>query len=52
MTLKAMLDTHDEAALSALASVGLVRRAGRDLEAGKATVETRDETSADRKSVV
>ncbi|MEM9341931.1 MAG: SWIM zinc finger family protein [Pseudomonadota bacterium] len=46
MSLKVMLDTHDEAALSALASVGLVRRAGRDMEAGKATIEARDATSA------
>ena len=46
MTLQAMLDTHDEGALSALASVGLVRRAGRDLEAGKAQIEARDETEA------
>ncbi len=38
MTLAEMLETHDEAALSALASVGLVRRATRDLAAGKATV--------------
>lgn len=46
MTLSAMLETHDEAALSALASVGVVRRATRDLAAGKATVSARDETSA------
>lgn len=42
MSLSAMLDTHDANALSALASVGLVRRATRDLEAGKAEVKTRD----------
>lgn len=46
MTLAAMLDTHDEAALSALASVGLVRRASRDLAAGKASVVVRDADTA------
>ncbi|MEO9827203.1 MAG: hypothetical protein ABJF50_22605 [Paracoccaceae bacterium] len=46
MSLNAMLDTHDASALSALASVGLVRRATRDLEAGKAEVKARDEISA------
>lgn len=46
MTLAALIETHDEAALSALASVGVVRRAGRDLEGGKARVEARDEVSA------
>ena len=46
MSLAAMLDTHDANALAALASVGLVRRATRDFEAGKAEVKTRDEASA------
>ena len=46
MSLDAMLATHDEAALTALASVGLMRRAGRDLEAGKAEVQTRDAGAA------
>ncbi|MEM7720447.1 MAG: hypothetical protein AAF222_14710 [Pseudomonadota bacterium] len=46
MTLAAMLETHDETALSALASVGVVRRATRDLAAGKATVSSRDADSA------
>ncbi|MEL6522136.1 MAG: hypothetical protein AAFQ66_14300 [Pseudomonadota bacterium] len=46
MSLVAMLDIHDEAALSALASVGLVRRASRDLGAGKAEIVERDAVSA------
>lgn len=46
MSLAAMLDTHDANALSALASVGLVRRATRDFEAGKAEVKTRDDATA------
>ncbi|MEM9426203.1 MAG: hypothetical protein AAGA06_05830 [Pseudomonadota bacterium] len=46
MSLATMLDTHDEAALSALASVGLVRRATRDLAAGKASVVARDADTA------
>ena len=46
MSLDAMLATHDEAALTSLASVGLMRRARRDLEAGKAEVQTRDANAA------
>lgn len=46
MTLAAMLEVHDEGALASLASVGLVRRASRDLEAGKAEIETRDDSAA------
>lgn len=46
MSLSAMLDTHDANALAALASVGLVRRATRDLDAGKAKIKTRDHASA------
>ncbi len=46
MSLSAMLETHDANALSALASVGLVRRATRDLEAGKAEVQSRDDAGA------
>lgn len=46
MSLDAMLATQDEAALAAQASVGLVRRAQRDLDAGKASIEARDEASA------
>lgn len=46
MSLDALLATQDEAALAAQASVGLVRRARRDLEAGKASITARDEASA------
>uniref|UniRef100_A0AAN0NJQ6 SWIM-type domain-containing protein n=1 Tax=Yoonia rhodophyticola TaxID=3137370 RepID=A0AAN0NJQ6_9RHOB len=46
MTLSAMIAVHDETALAALASVGVVRRAKRDFEAGKAVVESRDEAAA------
>ncbi|MDX8350243.1 SWIM zinc finger family protein [Cognatiyoonia sp. IB215446] len=46
MTLAALLDTHDESALAALASVGLVRRASRDLEAGNFQITSRDDTQA------
>ncbi|WP_299295572.1 hypothetical protein [uncultured Tateyamaria sp.] len=46
MTLSEMIAVHDETALAALASVGVVRRAKRDFEAGKATVTTRDDASA------
>lgn len=42
MSLDAMLAAHGEAALEALASKGLVRRARRDFEAGKAAVTARD----------
>ncbi|PRY76570.1 hypothetical protein CLV80_10834 [Yoonia maritima] len=55
MTLSEMIAVHDENALAALANVGIVRRAKRDFEAGKATVEARDDTqatvTADGKSV-
>ncbi len=46
MTLSEMIAVHDETALAALASVGVVRRAKRDFEAGKATVTARDEAAA------
>jgi hypothetical protein len=46
MSLSAMIAVHDETALAALASVGVVRRAKRDFEAGKAVVESRDEGAA------
>lgn len=46
MTLAALLESHDDTALSALASVGLVRRAGRDLKAGKVEITFRDDRSA------
>jgi hypothetical protein len=41
-----MLSAHDDNALEALASKGLVRRARRDFDAGLASVKQRDETSA------
>lgn len=44
--LAAMLAAHDEAALTGLASKGLVRRAARDLSAGKATLIDVDESAA------
>ncbi|MCK0097299.1 hypothetical protein MWU60_17105 [Yoonia sp. F2084L] len=46
MTLSEMIAVHDETALAALVSVGVVRRAKRDFEAGKAAVESRDEAAA------
>ncbi len=46
MTLAVLLDTHDERALAALASVGLVRRAGRDLEVGNFEIMHRDDAQA------
>ncbi|WP_208354031.1 hypothetical protein [Pseudaestuariivita rosea] len=46
MSLDAMLAAHDDTALEALTSKGLVRRAGRDAEAGKATITSRDATAA------
>ncbi len=46
MTLSAMIAIHDETALAALASVGVVRRAKRDFEAGKAVVVARDDQAA------
>jgi len=46
MTLSAMIAVHDETALVALASVGVVRGAKRDFEAGKAVIESRDELIA------
>ena len=46
MSLSEMLKTYDDAALSALASVGVLRRASRDQAAGKAQVLARDETKA------
>jgi hypothetical protein len=46
MTLAKLLAAHDEAALEALASKGLVRRATRDLEAGLAEVKERNATNA------
>lgn len=56
MTLSDMISVHDENALVALASIGVVRRAKRDFEAGKATVDARDDTqasvTADGKNVV
>lgn len=38
MSFAAMLASHDEGALAALASAGLVKRARRDLEAGRASI--------------
>lgn len=56
MTLSEMIAVHDETALAALASVGVVRRVKRDFEAGKATVIQRDDAeatvTADGKAVV
>jgi len=46
MSLAKLLAAHDDAALEALASKGLVRRATRDLEAGLAQVTERGATSA------
>lgn len=46
MTLAAMLDVHDASALSALASVGVVRRATRDFDAGKFEVTARSDDDA------
>jgi hypothetical protein len=46
MSFPAMLAAHDDAALEALASKGLVRRARRDLEAGLAVVSARSEAGA------
>ena len=46
MSLASLLAAHDDAALEALVSKGLVRRAQRDLEAGLAVVSTRSDTSA------
>ena len=46
MSLTAMLAAHDDAALAALASPGLVRRASRDAAAGKAKVLHRDDEGA------
>ncbi|MEO1275166.1 MAG: hypothetical protein AAFV96_07135, partial [Pseudomonadota bacterium] len=46
MSLAAMLATHDDAALTALSSKGLLRRATRDLEAGAAEIKARSETAA------
>lgn len=46
MSLAAMLSAHDEAALTALASKGLLRRAQRDLEAGNGTITARSDDAA------
>jgi len=46
MSLAKLLDAHDDAALEALASKGLVRRARRDLESGLAQVTQRTSTGA------
>ncbi len=46
MSLSDLIAVHDEAALAALASLGIVRRAKRDFEAGKAAVVSRDEAAA------
>ena len=46
MNLAALIAAHDVAALEALTSPGLVRRAGKDLDAGKARVIARDKAEA------
>jgi hypothetical protein len=46
MKFSAMLAAHDDAALEALVSKGLVRRARRDLEAGLATISARGDGDA------
>ncbi len=46
-TLAAMIAAHTDTALEALASKGALRRAMRDLGNGKASIESRDETSAE-----
>lgn len=46
MSLEAMLAAHDDAALEALVSKGLVRRARRDFDAGLAVVSTRGKAGA------
>jgi SWIM zinc finger len=46
MSLGKLLAAHDDAALEALASKGLVRRAKRDLEAGLAEITERNTTTA------
>ncbi|MDB2407688.1 hypothetical protein N9W17_04085 [Jannaschia sp.] len=47
MTLSVMVAAHDDGALAALASKGLLRRAARDLDAGKAEVLTRNDAQAE-----
>ena len=46
MTLAAMLATHNDAALEALASKGVLRRASRDFKAGKASIADCEENAA------
>ena len=46
-TLAAMIAAHTDTALEALASKGALRRAMRDLDKGKASIESRDDTSAE-----